>query len=96
MSARLGTIFVTILAVLGAIGGILGSSGYFAYVGASKGWAATCHLLQTGESRELISHDQRTELARSIIPSSEGDDALVAYFMSDCSKSVFGAAFGKK
>jgi hypothetical protein len=96
MSGRLGTILVTILAVLGGIGGFLGSCGYFAYVGASKGMTTTCRMLQIGESKQLITHGQRTEMAKLVVPPGEGDEALIDYFMGDCSKSVFEATVSKK
>jgi hypothetical protein len=89
VKTRLGTVIVTVLAILGAIAGFLGTSAYFSYVGASNGFRAVCQTLRTGEAKQLISKAQRVEMATRSVPVGKGDELLVAYFMSDCSKPLF-------
>jgi len=86
VKTRLGAIIVTVLAILGAIGGFLATFGYFSYVGASRGFLATCHTLRMAEAKQLITPAQRAEWAKLAIPRGRGEERLVAYFTSDCSR----------
>ena len=86
MKTRIGTVIVTILAILGGIAGFLGTTGYFSFVGASEGFAAACHTLRIGEAKELITKAQRAEIAKFSVPPGTGDEQLAAYFTGDCSK----------
>ena len=86
MKTRLGTVIVTILAILGGIAGFLGTTGYFSFVGASEGFAAACHTSRIGEAKELITKTQRSEIAKFSVPAGKGDKQLAAYFTGDCAK----------
>jgi hypothetical protein len=89
MKTRLGTIIVTILAILGGLASFIGTSGYFGLIGASEGFTAACHTLRIAEARQLITNDQRAEIAKLSLPAGKGDAQLAAYFASDCSRPFY-------
>jgi hypothetical protein len=91
MKTRTGTVIVSILAVLGAIAGFFGSSGYLGFQGTMTGFRAACHALDTAETKQVITKAQRAEIAKMVIrsgkPDAAGEADIVRYVSGDCSKS---------
>jgi len=52
----------------------------------SRGFLAACHTLRMAEAKRLITSAQRVEWAKLAIPRGKGEEQLLAYFTSDCSR----------
>lgn len=96
MRRVLVTALVLLLAGFGAGGGYFGAAVYVGARGSLDGMNHACLTLQTAESKQVITQQQRTAIVDAMMDSIKkaGEDivhdgVLVGYLKGDCSRSLW-------
>lgn len=91
--------FVLLFTGLGAAGGYFGAAVYVGARGSLEGMSLACHALQTAESRQVITRQQRAAIIDTLMQTAKGagdepivdSPILIDYLKGDCSQSLWEA-----
>lgn len=98
MRRYLGIALVALLAGFGAAGGYFGTAAYLGARGSLDGMNHACQTLQTAESRQVITRQQRSAIVDAMMQETArasgdgniaGANVLVDYLKGDCSRSLW-------
>lgn len=95
----LGIALVLVLAGAGMWMSYWGTTIYLAARSGLDGLRLSCHILQTAETKAVITKDQRSIVIKEFLRLGGGsdkssNDQLIAYLRSDCSKTFIAEIWG--